>query len=210
MRQQTVQAALFLQTATNPANTRKRLQRFRRAIDVRGLAVIHIAHAVFFADQLAAVRQTGVGLHRLFDRFGANAQGSAGRIGGTSVLVVMRPRKAKDTAHINRRHLTPLTPFGEEPFARKNGPAFAVQFPSRGNTDHTIICLPFGQLVGEVTPLNLVHANYTAIRTTFGEQAALGREIAAQSRMPIQMIGRQVGEHTHIGRHRTGKIGLVG
>ena len=122
----------------------------------------------------------------------------------------MRPRQPADPAQVDGRHLTPLAIFVEEALLRKDRPAEPVELLPRGDPDHPVIARPLPHLVGKVTPLDLVDADHAAIRPAFGKQPPLGREITAGAPVPVEMIGRQIGEDRHIRRQRAGKIGLIG
>ena len=114
-----------------------------------------------------------------------------------------------DLAQINAGRLFALAAFGQKPLAGIDIPAHAAQLGSAGNTDHPRIRRTDRKLPCQEPPLNLVHADHRMIRPALGEQPPLGREIPALAPVPVQMIGRQVGEHRHIGRQGAGQFGLI-
>ena len=98
----------------------------------------------------------------------------------------------------------PGTPCGQRPTSR------TPRASARGDPDHPVILRPLRHLVRQIPPLDLVHPDHGPVRPAFGEEPALGREVAAHPAMPVKMIGRQVREDRDIGRQRPGKVGLVG
>ena len=207
--QQGVDPALLFQPAANPAHLVKGRQRLGGGVDVGGLAVVDVAHAVDLRDGLTAVRQAGKTVKRGLDQTRRDAKRARGGIGGASVLVVVRPRQPSDRTQIDRGDLLALAPFGQKPLARVDHPARSHQLAPRRDTDHAVIDRPFGELVGEVLPLDLIDTDHRAVRAPFGEQTPLGREIAPEACVPVQMVGREVSKNGDVRRKGACEVGLV-
>ena len=155
------------------------------------------------------MRQAGKGMQRLLDHPRRQAQAATGRIGSAGILVVVLARQALDLAQVDRPDLLGLAPFRQEPLAGIDQPARPRQLAPHRHPDHPVIARRLAQLVRQVKPLGLVHADHRTIRPALGKQPALGREIPAQSGMTIQVIGAEIGEDRHIRRQRPRQVGLV-
>ncbi len=156
------------------------------------------------------MRQAGVAVQRRLDHLGAKAQRPADRVGGAGILVVVAARQARDGTQVDGAHLPALAPFRQKPLAHEHGPGCGVELLPRRDQDHPVIGRPLCELVGEVAAFGLVHTDDRTVWPTFGKEPPLGREIAPRPAMPVEMVGRQVGEDRHIGRERAGEVGLVG
>ena len=200
---------LFLQPATDPADARKSGQRLDGGVHIGGLAVVDEGHATDFGHPLAPMGQPFEAVKSGLDLFRRQPQRAAGAIGAGGILVVMRAGQAGDRAQIDGGNLPSLAHLRQPALARHQIPAGTRQLGLR-DTDHARIARPFGQLVCDILPLDLVHADHGAIRPTLRKKPPLGCEIAAHAAVAVQMIGRQVDEHRHIGRQRAGKLDLVG
>ena len=155
------------------------------------------------------MRQAREARERRLDLARGDAHGAGGGIGGAGVLVVMRAGQAAHATQVDRGDLPPLAVFGQEALAREHRPAETLELFVHGNADHPVVLRRLRHLARKVPPLGLVHADHAAIRPALGKEPPLGREVAADSAMPVQMVGRKVGEHRHVRRQRAGKVGLI-
>ena len=209
MRAQRVEPALLLEPAHDPANALEGLERLCRRVHVGRLRVVDEAHAAPFRHHLRAVRQARIVVQPRLDRPRAQAQRPRRTPGAGGVLVIVLPRQPGDAAQVDRGHLPPLAMLRKPALRRRDLPARALR-PGAAHADHPVVGRPLGQLPREERALRLVHADDRAVGPALGEEAALGREIAAGARVAIQVVGREVRQHRHVGGQRARKLGLVG
>ena len=189
-RRQRRKAALLFQSAANPADFPECFQGLEGRIHIGGLAVIDEFHPVLLGNQLAAVRQPRKAVKCPLDHLGRQPQRAAGGIGCAGVLVVVLTGQALDISQIYRAGLTALAVFRKEPLAREYRPSRPRQLAVDRHPDHPVIPRRLGHLPGQEQPLGLVHPDHRPVRPALGEQPPLGREIATQPCVTIQMIGR--------------------
>ena len=148
-------------------------------------------------------------MERRFDDLGREPQCATGGIGGTGVLVVMRPGQAGNAAQIDGPDLLAAAIFRQEAFAREDLPTKTRELAVHRHADHPVVGRPFAELSRQKTPFGFIHANDGTIRPAFSKEPPFGREIAPHARMAIQMIGAKVGEDGDIRRQIARQIGLV-
>ncbi len=123
--------------------------------------------------------------------------------------MVVRPRQPRHAPQVDRGDLPRFPHLRQPALSRDQVPARARKLLRR-HPDHGHVPRPLGQPIGKVAPLVLVHADHGPVRPTHCEEPRLGGEIAAHPAMPVEVIGRKVGEDRHIRRERTRKVDLVG
>ena len=154
------------------------------------------------------MRQARIGAQARLDVARPEPERARGGPGGAGVLLVVPPRQAGDVAQVDAGHLPRLARLRKPALPRRHAPARAVE-PAGGDADDPIVALRLLKLVGEVAPLVLVHPDHAALGPAFREQPPLGGEVAAKPAVPVEVIGREVGEDADVGGERAREVGLV-
>ena len=211
MRRQRGDAAVLAQPAGDPADAAEGLQRLRGAVDIGRLAVVDEGDTAALGDDLAAVGQPLEAVERLLDQPWRQASARAARhrrrrrSGGCAGPAGRGCRAGRCWPAAGPCGSRTGTPLARAPTSPGRSSLRVAEI-----ADQPRIRAGLGDLVGQKAALCLVHADHRTVRPALGEEPPLGREIAAQPAVAVEVVGAEIGENGHVGGQRAGQLCLVG